>query len=191
MSTNTEQLRRNIEQTRAELGEDVDALAEKVTPSKIMDRQSRKVRNAFGTAKEKVMGVVSDTQDAVGDLAQTSGELPRNAVQSAKGNPLAVGLIAFGAAWLVSSLIPASSKERQLTASAKDAAAPLMTTVTEAAKDVADNLRDPAQEAIASVKETAAESATNVREEVGSAAGRVKGSRSSRGKGTRASDASI
>jgi len=133
MSTNTEQLRRNIEQTRAELGEDVDALAEKVTPSKIMDRQSRKVRNAFGTAKEKVMGVVSDTQDAVGDLAQTSGELPRNAVQSAKGNPLA----------------------------------------------------------IASVKETAAESATNVRDEVGSAAGRVKGSGSSRGKGTRASDASI
>ncbi len=36
----------DIERTRVELGQDVDALADKVTPSKIAERQTRKVRRA-------------------------------------------------------------------------------------------------------------------------------------------------
>ena len=175
MSTNADQLRRNIEQTRGELSEDVDALADKVTPTKIVDRQTRKAKNAFGTAKDRVMGVVSDAEDAVGDAAQATGELPRKAVDSAKGNPIAVGLIAFGTAWLLSSLIPASRKEQELAASVKDAAAPLVNQATSAAMDAAESLREPAQEALTAVKEVASESVTNVRDEAQAAAGEVTG----------------
>jgi len=181
MSTKTDNLRREIEQTRLDLGEDVNALADKVTPSKIVDRKTRKVRSAFGTARDRVMGVVSDTGGAVGSVAQASGELPRNAVQTAKGDPLAVGLIAFGAAWLASSLVPASSKEQQLAASVKDAAAPIMDKATDAAKEVAEALRDPAQEAVSSVAEAAKDSAAAVRDEAQSATAEVTGGKSSGG----------
>jgi ElaB/YqjD/DUF883 family membrane-anchored ribosome-binding protein len=176
MSTDADQLRRNIEQTRGELGDDVDALADKVTPSKIVDRQTRKVKNAFGTAKDRVMGVVSDAEDAVGGAAQATGELPRKAVDSAKGNPIAVGLIAFGTAWLLASLVPASRKEQELAATVKDAAAPLVNQAAEAAMDAADALREPAKEALTSVKDVASESASKVRDEAQAAAADVTGS---------------
>lgn len=180
MSTNADQLRRNIEQTREELGEDVDALADKVTPSKIVDRQTRKVKNAFGTARDRVMGVMSDAEGAVSDAAHATGELPRKAAQSAKGNPIAVGLIAFGAAWLVASLIPASRPERELASSAKEAAAPLVGKAADAAKDVAESLREPAQDAMTSVKEAASESMTNVRDEAQAATADVTGNEQQR-----------
>ncbi|TFD05905.1 DUF3618 domain-containing protein [Cryobacterium sp. TMT1-2-2] len=42
-----DQIRSDIERTRRELGGDVDALADKVTPSKIIQRQTDKVKSAF------------------------------------------------------------------------------------------------------------------------------------------------
>ncbi len=40
MSDSPEAIRADIERTRAELGLDVDALADKVNPSKVVDRQA-------------------------------------------------------------------------------------------------------------------------------------------------------
>ena len=74
-----------------------------------------------------------------------------------QGNPLAAGLIAFGAGLLVSSLIPASQKEREAADALKTAAEPLTTELTEAAKNVAEGLREPAQEAMENVKASAAD----------------------------------
>jgi Protein of unknown function (DUF3618). len=44
MSDSPDEIRADIERTRRELGSDVDALADKVSPSKIVDRQVSKVR---------------------------------------------------------------------------------------------------------------------------------------------------
>jgi len=48
MSDSPDEIRADIERTRQELGSDVDALADKVSPSKIVDRQVDKVRGVFG-----------------------------------------------------------------------------------------------------------------------------------------------
>ena len=56
MSDSPDEIRANIERTRSELGSDVDALADKVNPSKIVDRQVDRVRGAFGSVRERVMG---------------------------------------------------------------------------------------------------------------------------------------
>ena len=42
MSNSADEIRSDIERTRQDLGMDVDALADKVTPSKIVDRQMGK-----------------------------------------------------------------------------------------------------------------------------------------------------
>jgi len=46
-SDDPEVIRANIEATRQNLSSDVDALADKVTPSKIVDRQADKVKGKF------------------------------------------------------------------------------------------------------------------------------------------------
>lgn len=166
MTNNPDEIRAEIEVTRADLGTDVDALADKVTPSKIAHRQAGRMRNTFTRARDRVMGSTSELgeqgADAMADAAQTVRA-------KAEGNPLAVGLIAFGIGWLAASLIPASQKEKELASSVKDAAAPLVGEAKNAAKDVADSLQEPARHAADEVKQAAADAADDVKASAGSA----------------------
>ena len=87
---------------------------------------------------------------------------------------MAAGLIAFGAGLLLSSLIPASEKEREAADALKTAAEPMTTELTEAAKDMAEGLKEPAREAMENVKATATDAAEHVKAEGQTAAADVK-----------------
>jgi len=181
-----DEIRAQIDATRADLSYDVDALTDKVTPSKIAHRQTEKVKTKLTSAKEAVMGVASDAKDSVMGAASdakdgvssgagTLSDAPHKAADAAKGNALAVGLIAFGVGALIASLIPASEKEKSAASQIKDAAQPLVEQATDAAKEVASNLKAPAQDAAAAVKDTATDAASAVKSEAGSATEDVKG----------------
>ena len=174
MSDSPDEIRADIERTRRELGGDVDALADKVNPSKIVDRQVDRVRGAFGSVRDRVMGAADDAGSSLSDAAGSVGEVKDRVVAKAQGAPLAVGLIAFGAGLLLSALIPASSKEKELAATVKDQAQPLVDQAADVAKEVGERLKEPAQEAVTAVKDSAQESAAAVKEEVQSAADDVK-----------------
>ncbi|GAA3861453.1 DUF3618 domain-containing protein [Leifsonia kafniensis] len=173
-NSDPDQIRADIERTRSELGSDVDALADKVTPSKIAHRQTEKVKNALGSVTERVMGTAADAREAGSDVVGALADAPHKAVEKAKGNPLAVGLIAFGVGWLAASLIPASTKEKEIAESLTDAAQPLLQEVQHAAMDMADDLREPAEEAVAAVKETTTDAAEAVKSEATSAVSDLK-----------------
>jgi gas vesicle protein len=193
----SEQLRREIDRTRRELGTDVDALTEKVSPSRVVGRRVDKTKDAIGGLKEKVMGGTSDVasstgqglsdaasdvqagaQNAAGTVSDTASSTAHAARRQAQGNPLAAGLIAFGVGWLVSSLLPASQKERELAHTVKDQAQPAVQAVGhqagEALAEVKDNMQEPAQRAAQSVKETATDAAGTVKADAQSAASDVK-----------------
>ncbi|GAB14234.1 hypothetical protein ARGLB_060_00010, partial [Arthrobacter globiformis NBRC 12137] len=189
MSENPDAIRADIEATRARLGTNVDAVADKVTPSNIVHRQTDKVRDAVFGVKEKVMGTAEHTThttsgglhqatDAAGNALQDAGEAiadaPHQVKTKTQGNPLAAGLIAFGAGLLVSSLIPPSEKEREAADALKTAAEPVTTQLTEAAKDMAQGWKEPAQDAMENVKATATDAAQHVKEESQTAATDVK-----------------
>ncbi|WP_194409431.1 DUF3618 domain-containing protein [Microbacterium cremeum] len=177
MST-PEQIRTDIEVTRAELGRDVDALADKVTPDKIVERQKTRVRRAFEDAKERVMGVAEDVgqaaSDAAGGAAHGVAEVPHRAARTAQGAPIAVGLVAFGLGWLAASFAPPTPTERRLANSLRETAAPLVDSAAQAAKDVAEGLEQPARDAVEQVKEEAVDAAERVRDETRDTADRVK-----------------
>ncbi|MCR2763118.1 DUF3618 domain-containing protein [Microbacterium sp. zg.B48] len=175
MSDSPDAIRADIERTRRELGTDVDALADKVSPTKIMDRQTDKVKHAFGSVRDRVMGAADDTGSVLSDAGSSAGEMKDRVVAKAEGNPLAVGLIAFGAGLLVASLIPASSGEKQVAAQVKDQAQPLVDTVTDAAKEVGEHLKEPAQEAAQAVKATASDAVESVKSEAQTATEEVQG----------------
>jgi len=182
-SNDPEVLRNQIEDTRRELGADVDALADKVTPGKIMQRQTTKVRGAFSSVKDKLMGSASDAGDSLGVVADDASGLAHDAVDKAKGNPLAVGLIAFGVGWLASSLIPASPVEKKVVANMKDAAEPLVAEVKDAAKEVGENLKQPLTDAADAVKGTATDAAGTVKSETTSSAEEVRDTAKHAGQG--------
>jgi gas vesicle protein len=205
MSDNPDAIRSDIEATRARLGTNVDAVADKVTPANIVHRQTDKVKDAVTGVKERIMGAADTTssniQDRVHHAAHTgTGHSTGDTLHEAKdnvsaklsdagtaishapdqvktktqGNPLAAGLIAFGAGMLISSLIPPSEKEREAAQQLKTAAEPLATQVTDAAKDMVQDLKEPAQEAMENVKATATDAAQHVKAEGQGAATDVK-----------------
>ncbi len=237
-SDDPEQIRREIERTQAALSQDVDALTEKVTPGKIVERRVDRARDAATRLKDKVMGSdtsspggvqavrsqasdaagrvsgtasaaadrVSDTasvaadrvsgtasaaassvqgaastavgavQDAASSAAGAVQEAPQAIRRQTRGNPLAAGLIAFGAGWLVSSLLPASRREQELADQARQKAQDTVQPVLQqVAGEVGDNLREPAQQAVASVRSTAVDAKDTVTEEGRSAAQDVQG----------------
>ena len=222
---NPDQIRRDIERTQTHLSTDVNALSDKATPGRIVQRRVGRARAAAGRLKDRVMGSdptpsyyggapggrfgqadssvtdtassaassVADTassaassvsdaasgaastmSDAASSVATAVQEAPQVARRQAQGNPLAAGLIAFGAGWLVSSLLPASRREQQLAEQARDKATELGQPLAEAAKqaatEVKDNLQEPARQAVESVKSTATEAGQTVAQEGRSAA---------------------
>ena len=175
-STDPDQIREDIQRTRADLSDDVNALADSVNPKQVARRQASRVRDVFTGAKEKVMGKASTgtsaAADAVGSAKSTVSEAPGQIIEQTRGNPLAVGLIAFGAGLLAGSLLPASAAERQTAAKVKDTAAPV---VSDAAKEVADNLKQPAQDAVSSVTDAASDAAATVKDTGSSAVDDVQG----------------
>jgi gas vesicle protein len=110
----------------------------------------------------------------VADAGDTVTGSPALVRAKTQGNPLAAGLIAFGAGLLVASLIPTTEREQQAATTVKDNLGPIKDEVTAAAHQAADNLREPAQEAVASVKQTATEAVQNTTQEGTSAAEGVK-----------------
>ena len=188
MTDNPDEIRRDIERTRRELSSNVDALTEKVSPSRVVERRVERARGAVTSVKEKVMGTANSTSssaqdtmssaassvsDAASTVADTASQAPQMARQRTQGNPLAAGLIAFGAGWLISSILPASEKEQQAAAAIKDKASEHSDKITgplsQAAHEVTDNLREPAQQAVDSIKSTATDAASTVTDEAKSA----------------------
>lgn len=189
MTNDPEAIKQEIEETRSNLSYDVDALADKVSPSSIVQRRTEKVKGMARKVKDSVMGVAEDAKSHVsdaassvggttshlGDKASNLGDASHRAVEKAKGNPIAVGLIAFGAGLLAASLIPASDKEKELAQTAKEKAAPLVDDLKETAKGVAEDLKEPAKDAAESVKGAAANAFANVKDDATSQVQDVKG----------------
>lgn len=203
-SNNPDEIRADIERTRRELGQDVDALAEKVSPTKAVSRQTNRIKDGFIHAKENIMGspeqhrhepslgdrahgVLDDArasaydaagqaQDRLGDAGDRVSEWADDAQHALRqapaqlrgrtaGNPLAAGLIAFGAGLLLSSLIPASRVEQRAAEGLKEQAAPLVDEAKQAAQQLREDLEPAAREAAGSVKESAAEAASHLKEQ--------------------------
>ncbi|MEO8219963.1 MAG: DUF3618 domain-containing protein [Specibacter sp.] len=174
MSENPDAIRADIEATRARLGTTVDAVADKVSPSHIVQRQTDKVKDAVFGVKDKVMGAANHGGESVSGVGSAIGDAPDQVKAKTQGNPLAAGLIAFGAGLLVASLIPASEQEREAAEALKTAAEPLTTELSEVAKEVAEGLKEPAQEALENAKAAAADATEHVQTEGQDAVADVK-----------------
>ena len=178
----------DIEATRSNLTRDIDELTDKVSPARVMDRRKQAVKGRVGSVRDKVMGSASAAGDKVGRTASSStGSVSDTATGGAldsigsrtQGNPLAAGLVAFGAGMVISALIPASAKEAQaaqrLTEAAREQGQPLIEEAKSVGQDMATELKDSATASAQHLKATAQDSADTVKREGQSSAQNVKG----------------
>jgi gas vesicle protein len=187
MGQDPEVIREEIERTRAEMTQTVDALGYKADVKSrakenvqdkvdsVKDRITGAAQTVTGTVSEKtsaVTGTVADKKDAVTgtvsdrtpDAAQVK-QKGKQAVSVAQGNPLglAIGSVALG--FLAGMLIPETQKEHQV--------------LGEMADTVKDQVRDTASEAVDRGKQVAqevAEQTTQTVKETGQQAAQEHGS---------------
>jgi uncharacterized protein DUF3618 len=176
----------DIEATRANLTRDIDELSDKVSPGRVVERRKQAVKGRFGSVRDKVMGsasgagtsVSSSASDATGAVSDKASGALDTVSAKAQGNPLAAGLVAFGAGMLISALVPASEQETRVAAKAVDAAKehgqPLVDEAKAVGQQVGQDLKDSAAESAEQLKATAQESAQNVKQEGQSSAQTVK-----------------
>ncbi len=135
--------------------------------------------SAAGSVQSAASSAAGTVQDAASSAATAVQQAPDTIVRQTQGNPLAAGLIAFGVGWLVSSILPASEKERQLAQQAetaiRDNKDALLEPAKQAAQEIGEQLKPAAQQAADSVRSTAQDAVTTVTEEGKSAAADVQG----------------
>jgi vacuolar-type H+-ATPase subunit H len=148
---------------------------------------------ATGAVKDKVMGVRSGSgSSGSGGLGMSAAPPPESAGPSRtphhgaldtlesrpQGNPLAAGLVAFGAGMLISALMPATEKETQVAQRAVDAAKehgqPVLDEAKSVGQEMGQDLKESATQSAQQVAATAQDSAQTVKQEGQSSAQTVK-----------------
>jgi gas vesicle protein len=181
-----EQMTTEIAGTRENLSRDVDALYDKVSPSRVIDRRKAAARSRLSSMKDRVMGSAEGAAGSVGGTASgaagaaggTAQQVTSAVHRQTVGSPLGAGLIAFGAGMIVSALFPASQKEaeaaQRLKQTAQEHGQPLMDEAKSVGQDVGQQLKDKAAAAAEDLKSSVQDSARTVSEEGQSAAQSVK-----------------
>jgi ElaB/YqjD/DUF883 family membrane-anchored ribosome-binding protein len=161
MGQSADELRQDIEVTRGELGETLDAIGDRVSPGRMIERRKNRVFEGLRDIRDRVMGSASDVQSTVSEGTAGAVDTLRGAPEvlrgQTQGNPLAAGAIAFGIGVLAASVFPASEREKQAADQLMDKVEPLKDELTQTGQDIAEHMKEPALEAMEHVKETATE----------------------------------
>lgn len=174
MGKSAEDVRQEIESTRADLGGTLDAIGDRVSPGRMLERRRTRVRQGVQRVRDVVMGTAEDVRDRVSSAAGTGSDKVSSAVGSVtdapdamrdrtEGNPLVVGAIAFGAGVLAASLLPVSRTEQEAGAQLADKVQPVKDELTSAGREMVEHLKEPARDAAEQVKEVAREGADEVK----------------------------
>lgn len=168
MGQDAEELRREIAGTRADMSGTLDAIGDRVSPGRMVQRRKNRFVESVHGVRDRVMGTASDAKarasDTSGSTVDAVKGAPDDILQRTQGAPMVAGAVAFGAGFLIAATLPGSQVEKEVSAKLLDQVEPVKQELTAAAHDIADNLKEPAKEAAQQVKDTAAGGAQHVGE---------------------------
>ena len=170
MGEDPDRIRREIEQTRAEMGETVDALGYKTdVKARAKDSIQDKKESVMGvatSAKERLVGAGQTVGDKTPDSEQVKHQAKR-AKSVAQENPLglAVGAVAVG--FLAGMLVPATRVEDEKLGQISD---DVIERAKETGQEALERGKQVAQEAAQSAQETVKDSGSQHAEELRSSA---------------------
>jgi gas vesicle protein len=196
MGQSAAELRREIEDTRDHLSGTFDAIGDRVSPRRMMERRTDRIRGRWYDMRDAVMGTASSTTSAIGDRTAALGgrasdvasgigehaggmvgtvrETPMAVRRQAEGSPLAAGLVAFGFGLVVAAVLPKSQAEQQAAGKLASAAAPLKDELTNVAQEMVSELKGVGQQAAGQLQSTLSDSAAQVKDTASAVAGDVR-----------------
>jgi hypothetical protein len=181
----SEALKADIEQRRESMSGTIDAIEDRVVPSRIVERRRAAVTGWAGGIKERVMG----SAQTVGDHASsTAGKVnegvshatdavanaPEQVQRATAGSPLVAGAVAFGLGALVAVLLPTSESEERAVAAVQPQLAAATEAVKDAGQEALETAKSSAQDAAQELKSSATDHAHDMTDEAKSAAAEVK-----------------
>jgi len=168
MGKSAEELRYDIAGTREHLGTTLDAIGDRVSPGRVIERKRNQVTMRTRSFKDRIMGTMHDAghsmQDTMHGMQESVHEMPNTVRHTSQGSPLLAGGVAFGLGLLAAVAFPATDAERQAASTLMEKAEPLKEDMKEVAHEVADHLKEPATQAVQEVKSSASEAAGHVAE---------------------------
>ena len=177
MGQGPEDLRRDIERRRDDLGDTIDAIGDRVSPGRIIERRRNRIAQGWRSVTDRVMGTVSSGTEHVTDAAGSLKEhVSGDAIKGQTvGAPLGAGLVTFGLGFLVAAIMPATEPEKQAASRAQDALEPAKDALMETGHSLAGAVKDDAVEMAGEVKDAASEAASTVAEHAKGQAEATKG----------------
>jgi len=173
MGATAEELRGELAVERASIGADLEAIGDRVSPGRIVQRRRAATRQRFDGLRERIMGTAEDLRDAAtapvsgatSSIAETMSAAPQAMRRTTGGNPLAAGLVAFGVGLVVATLLPETETEQRLAEKVQPQLEELAGTAGQAAQDVVEAVKPAAEEALHDMKQGAQEAASHVKEQ--------------------------
>src|ERR671916_1150234 len=163
MGQDPDAIRAQIEQTRGEMGETIDAIGYKTD---VKSRAKESVTEKTDAIKSKVGGVMGRANEAT----PSTGEVKQGAQQAvsvAQENPLGLAIGAVAAGFIAGMLIPSTRVEDEKIG---DMADQVKDQVKQTGQEALDRGKQVAQEAATAAKETAQESGQQQAQELASSA---------------------
>jgi len=181
----SEALKADIQQRRESMTGTIDAIEDKVVPSRIIERRRSAVTAWVGGVMEHFMGSASSTTerasstvgkltDGVSSATEAVADAPAQVQRATAGSPLIAGAVAFGIGALVAALLPETEPEQRAVAAVQ----PQLTAATDAVKGAGqqalDTARSSAQDAAQDLKDSATSHAHEVASQAKDAGQQVK-----------------
>jgi gas vesicle protein len=186
------------------MGDTLEAIGDRLSPERVVQRRKAALGQGFRRMREAVMGspdyeepmmarvrgqaqgAASSAGEAAKSAASGATEMARSAaervqqapamvVEQARGNPLAAGLVAFGAGLLFASAFPKTGAEQQLVDTARPQLDAAKEELRGASRELAADVREQTKSAAHDVASSGREAASQISDEAKSAAQRVKG----------------
>jgi Protein of unknown function (DUF3618) len=169
-------LRLQAEYQRAELSRDLEAIGDRVSPGRMMERRQAAIRQKLAGARDAVMGTADAARERVGSATSQVGEsassvgsrigdAPDVIRRQTEGNPLAAGLVAFGAGMVLATVLPTTRKEEQAGRRIQPQLAQVAEEVKGEVRQAAEELKPAAQQAVEEVKGSAQDAAQSVKDD--------------------------
>lgn len=125
-----------------------------------MSEVGDRARGTMQQARGQASGMAHEAQERASGMAHEMSEqahrAPETMRRQTQGNPIALGIMAFGAGLLAGTILPESRRERDLARRAQPQMQRAVEEGRHAAEEVVMDLREPAEESMEQVKETAA-----------------------------------
>jgi len=181
----SEALRSDIERRRESMSGTIDAIEDRVVPSRIIERRRTAIKERVSDLKERVMGSAHSAGDraaastdrmseGMSHAAEAVTNAPEQVQRATAGSPLIAGAVAFGLGALVAVLLPETESEQRAVAAVQPQLAAATDTVKDVGQQALETAKSSAQDAAEDLKSSATDHAHEMTAEAQDAAAHLK-----------------